>query len=136
MERHPHCSTAQAHPHQSFQSKVYQGDQMAQNRTYTTEQIAVVARELREAAGAQEERFTGDQVVDLLDGEIRTLRQRGFTDDRITSLLAGFDVELKKNQIERRSRAPGSLLRRLLWDRYRASQWQFEELPRIPHASR
>ena len=97
---------------------------MAQTRTYTTEQIAVVARELREAAGAQEERFTASQVLDLLDGEIRSLRQRGFTDERITALLAGFDIELKKNQIERRSRAPGNLLRRVLWDRVNASQHQ------------
>lgn len=109
---------------------------MAQNRTYTTEQIAVVARELREAAGAQEERFTASQVIDLLDGEIRTLRQRGFTDDRITGLLSGFDIELKKGQIERRSRAPGNLLRRVLWDRARASQRQFDEGPGVPHPSR
>jgi hypothetical protein len=109
---------------------------MAQNRTYTTEQIAVAARELREAAGAQEERFTAVQVIDLLDGEIRTLRQRGFTDDRITSLLVGFDIELEKNQIERRSHAPKNLLRRLLWDRARATQWQFDEGPRAPQVSR
>jgi hypothetical protein len=87
---------------------------MSQNRTYNTEQIAIVARELRQAAGAQEELFTGAEVIDLLDGEIRTLRQRGFTDERITGLLSGFDIELKKNQIRRSSRAPNRLLRHML----------------------
>ena len=91
-------------------------------KTYTIDQIAVAARELREAAGADEERFTGSQVVDLLDGEIRSLRQRGFTNERITGMLASFDIEIKKDTIERRSRAPGNLLRRLLWDRAAQSQ--------------
>ncbi len=102
---------------------------MAQNRTYTIDQIAIAARELREAAGTEAERFTGTQVIDLLGGEIQILRERGFTDDRITRLLQGFDIELKKGQIERRSRGPGNLIRRLLWDRFHSRRQLFDELP-------
>lgn len=109
---------------------------MAQTRTYTIDQIAIAARELRDAAGTDEERFTGTQVIDLLGGEIQILRERGFTDDRITGLLTGFDIELKKGQIERRSRAPGNLIRRLLWDRIRSRRMQFDDQPRQAHPSR
>ena len=109
---------------------------MKQNRSYNTEQIVTAARELRQAAGAQEEVFTGAEVIDLLDGEIRILRQRGFTDERITGLLSGFDIELKKNQINRSSRAPNSLLRRMLWDRGYASRRQSDEGDGAPPPSR
>ena len=90
---------------------------MFNTRTYSIDQIAIAARELRQAAGANEERFTGNQVVELLGGEIQILRARGFTDDRITRLLTGFDIDLKPGQIERRSRASGNLIRRMLWSR-------------------
>lgn len=106
---------------------------MAHNVTYTIDQIALAARELRDAAGAQEERFTGGEVIDLLQGEIRLLRDRGFTDDRITRLLTGFDIELKPGQIERRSRGPGNFIRRLLYDRLNGRHYRhdrFGELPR------
>jgi hypothetical protein len=109
---------------------------MAQNRTYTIDQIAIAARELREAAGSDEERFTGTQVIDLLGGEIQILRERGFTDDRITGLLNGFDIELKEGQIERRGRGPGNLIRRLLWDRIHSRREIFDDLPRAADASR
>jgi hypothetical protein len=99
---------------------------MADKRTYTIGEIAIAARELREAAGALEERFTGAQVIDLLGGEIRILRERGFTDDRITRLFTGFDIELKPRQIERRSRTPINLIRRLLWGRFHSRQMQFD----------
>ena len=102
---------------------------MAHTRTYTIDQIAIAARELREDAGTEAERFTATQVIDLLGGEIQILRERGFTDDRITRLLQGFDIELKKGQIERRSRGPGNLIRRLLWDRFHSRRDQFDELP-------
>ena len=85
--------------------------------TYTIDQIALAARELREAAGADPERYTSAEVVNLLSGEIEILRQRGFSDERITHLIAGFDIELKPRQIERRSQSPGNLIRRLLWGR-------------------
>lgn len=109
---------------------------MAQTRTYTIDQIAIAARELREAAGTETERFTSTQVIDLLGGEIQILRQRGFTDDRITGLLNGFDIDLKKGQIERRSRGPGNFIRRLLWNRFYSSRDQFDDLPGAPHLSR
>ena len=110
---------------------------MAQTRTYTIDQIAIAARELRDAAGADEERFTGTQVIDLLGGEIQILRERGFTDDRITGLLSGFDIELKKGQLERRSRGPGNLMRRLLWDRLHSRREIFDQPPgTVPHPSR
>jgi NAD(P)H-nitrite reductase large subunit len=109
---------------------------MATNRTYTTEQIAVVGRELREAAGALEERFTADEALDFLDGDIQALRHRGFTDQRITDLLTGFDLELNKNQVERRSKSPGNLLRRVILNRINGTQWQFDEPPIALHGTR
>ena len=36
---------------------------MAVEAMYTADQVATAARELREAAGADEELFTGDQVI-------------------------------------------------------------------------
>ena len=84
---------------------------MAAKRTYTRDQIVTAARELREAAGVVEARFTGDQVIDMLGGEIQILRERGFTDERITGLFTGFDIELKPRQLERRSRTPINWIR-------------------------
>jgi hypothetical protein len=100
---------------------------MADKRTYTIDQIAVAARELREAAGAQVERFTGTQVIGLLENEIRMLRERGFTDERISGLFTGFDIDVKTAQIERRSverrsNAPGNLITRMIWGRIQANQ--------------
>jgi hypothetical protein len=84
-------------------------------KTYTIDQIAVAARELREAAGADPERYTAAEVASLLAGEIEILRQRGFTDERIAGLLTAFDIDLQPRQIERRRRTPANLIRRLLW---------------------
>lgn len=100
---------------------------MLQPRTYSIDQIATAARELRQAAGADEERFTGPQVAELLGGEIQILRERGFTDDRIAHLLNGFDIDLKPGQIERRSRTAGNLIRRMLWNRIPARPEQLME---------
>jgi hypothetical protein len=86
---------------------------MADKRTYTADQIATAARELREAAGdnavrelrevegTNEKRFTGAQVIAMLDDEIRILRERGFTDERIAELFNGFDIEVTAQQIAR-----------------------------------
>ena len=90
---------------------------MSTKKTYTIDQIAVAARELREAAGADPERYTSAEVASLLAGEIEILRQRGFTDERITGLITAFEIDIKPSQIERRSRTPANLIRRLLWDR-------------------
>ena len=100
----------------------------ANPRTYTIDQIAVAARELREAAGADPERYTGAEVVSLLSGEIEILRQRGFTDKRITDLISGFDIDLKPRQIERRKQTPANLIRRLLWGRLNRARTQPNQL--------
>ena len=97
---------------------------MANKKTYTIDQIAVAARELREAAGAEEERYTGAEVISLLEGEIQILRQRGFTDKRITDLFTGFEIEVKPGQIERHSNTHGNLITRLLWGRIQTHPMQ------------
>jgi hypothetical protein len=74
---------------------------MENQQTYTTDQIATAARELREAAGVNEEQYTGDQVIAMLDNEIRMLRERGFTDERIADLFSGFDIAVTPEQIAR-----------------------------------
>jgi len=89
-------------------------------KTYTIDQIAVAARELREAAGADPERYTGAEVATLLAGEIEILRQRGFSDQRITGLITAFDIDIQPSQIERRRQTPFNLIRRLLWGRLRS----------------
>ena len=100
----------------------------ANPKTYTIDQIALAARELREAAGADPERYTGAEVVSLLSGEIEILRQRGFTDKRITDLISGFDIDLKPRQIERRKQTPANLIRRLLWGRLNRARTQPNQL--------
>lgn len=72
---------------------------MDDDQTYTADQVATASRELRNAAGAGEERFTGEQVIAMLDEEIRILRERGFTDERIAGLFNGFDIEVTPEQI-------------------------------------
>jgi hypothetical protein len=100
----------------------------ASPKTYTIDQIAVAACELREAAGADPERYTGVEVVSLLSGEIEILRQRGFTDERIAGLISAFDIEIKPRQIERRSRTPANFMRRLLWGRLNRASIQPSQL--------
>ena len=80
---------------------------MAEELRYTADQVATAARELREAAGADEESFTGAQVISMLDDEIRLLRERGFTDERIAGLLFGFDICVTPEQIAQN--APSSV---------------------------
>ncbi len=72
---------------------------MAEERTYTTTQVAAAARELREAAGTEEEQFTAEQAIEMLDDEIRMLRERGFTNEQIASLFTGFDIEVTTEEI-------------------------------------
>ncbi|HSY35564.1 MAG TPA: hypothetical protein VK814_07440 [Acidobacteriaceae bacterium] len=100
----------------------------AEQKTYTIVQIAIAARELRDAAGARTERFTAAEVASLLEGEIEILRQRGFTDQRITGLMSAFDIDIKPSQIERRSQTPVNLIRRLLWGRLHRAPVQPYEL--------
>lgn len=69
--------------------------------TYTADQVARAARELREAAGASEERFSAAQVVNMLADEVRLLRERGFDDQRIADLFTGFDIQATADDISR-----------------------------------
>jgi len=72
---------------------------MADERLYTTTQLAVAARELREAAGAEEQTVTAGEAIEMLDDEIRLLRERGFSDEQIAGLFTGFDIEVTTEQI-------------------------------------
>ena len=74
---------------------------MQDQPTYTADQVARAARELREAAGASQERFTAAQVVAMLSDEVRLLRERGFSDERIADLFTGFDIEVTPEDISR-----------------------------------
>lgn len=94
----------------------------ANKKTYTIDQIAIAARELREAAGAEQERYTGAEVVAMLEGEIQILRQRGFTDQRIIDLFCGFEIDVTPSQLERRGKAPGNIITRLIFGRIMANQ--------------
>lgn len=69
--------------------------------TYTADQVARAARELREAAGASQQRFTAPQVVAMLSDEVRLLRERGFDDQRIADLFNGFDIQATAEDIAR-----------------------------------
>lgn len=79
---------------------------MPDEPTYTAEQVAQAARELREAAGADEERFTGAQAVSMLREEIRLLRERGFTNAQVADLLTGFDICVSAEDVGRNTAAP------------------------------
>lgn len=96
---------------------------MAANpKTYTIDQIATAARELREAAGVEQERYTGAEVVAALEEEIQILRLRGFSDKHITDLISGFEIEVKPGQLERRSNGAGNIITRLIWGRIHSNQ--------------
>jgi hypothetical protein len=69
--------------------------------TYTADQVARAARELRDAAGASQQRFTAAQVVAMLSDEVRLLRERGFDDQRIADLFTGFDIQATPEDIAR-----------------------------------
>jgi hypothetical protein len=76
---------------------------VANDRTYTADQVAVAARELRQAAGSDADQFSAEQVIAMLGDEIRLLRERGFSDERIADLLSGFDIEVTADDIARPS---------------------------------
>ena len=79
---------------------------MADQQTFTAEQVAVAARELRQAAGTDEERFTPAQAVAMLSAEVRLLRERGFSNGKIADLMTGFDICVTADDIARNTRAP------------------------------
>ena len=66
---------------------------------YTADQVATAARELREAAGSEPESFSAEDVVAMLSDEVRLLRERGFSDERIAELFAGSDIHVSAEQI-------------------------------------
>jgi alkylhydroperoxidase family enzyme len=66
---------------------------------YTPTHLALAARELRDAAGAEEQTVNTSEAIEMLDDEIRLLRERGFTDEQIAALLTGFDIEVTTEQI-------------------------------------
>jgi hypothetical protein len=72
---------------------------MAVDTGYTAAQVATAARELRDAAGAEEQFFSAQQVISMLSEEILLLRERGFTDERIAGLFSGFDIDVTTEQI-------------------------------------
>lgn len=74
---------------------------MQDSPAYTPDQVARAARELREAAGAPQELFTAAQVVSMLADEVRLLRERGFSDERIADLFIGFDIEVTPQEVSR-----------------------------------
>ena len=74
---------------------------MTEELTYTADQVARAARELREAAGTSQQRFTTSQVVAMLADEVRLLRERGFDDQRIADLFTGFDIAVTPDEISR-----------------------------------
>jgi hypothetical protein len=74
---------------------------VADQPTYTADQVARAARDLRDAAGAPQERFTAPQVISMLSDEIRLLRERGFSDERIAELFSGFDIQTSADEIAR-----------------------------------
>ena len=79
---------------------------MPDPQTYTADQVAVAARELRQAAGSDEERFTGADVIRMLSDEVRLLRERGFTDAYIADLLTGFDICVSAADVGQNTAAP------------------------------
>ena len=75
-------------------------------QTYTAAQVARAATELREAAGAEEEAFSAEQVVQMLGDEVRLLRERGMSNERIADLMTGFDIQVSAEQLEQWSGDP------------------------------
>lgn len=78
---------------------------MPDQPTYTADQVARAAKELRDAAGAPEEQFTAPQVISMLSDEVRLLRERGFSDERIADLFNGFDINASADEIARYAEA-------------------------------
>ena len=80
---------------------------MADEAEYTTEQVTIAARELLQAAGSETDASpiaaagpfsTKDPVAALSEG-VHLLRVRGFTDERIASLITGFDIEVSAEDV-------------------------------------
>ena len=83
---------------------------MAENKTYTADQVATAARELRNAAGTGEEHFPKEQVISMLGDEIRLLRERGFNDQAIADLCSGFDIDITADELAQHSPHRSSII--------------------------
>ena len=79
-----------------------------ETRRYTAEEITTAARDLQDAAGSPEvllhvpegQDFNVEQAINLLSAEIRILRERGFSNERIADLFTSFDIEATAADIE------------------------------------
>lgn len=77
-------------------------------KRFTADQIVVAARDLQDAAGTPEkpievssdETYTLEQAIHLLGTEIRLLRERGFSNERIAGLFTSFEIEAKAADLE------------------------------------
>ncbi len=75
---------------------------------YTADQIMIAARDLQDAAGSPEKPievsddglYSLEEAISLLSAEIRILRERGFSDERIADLFTGFDIEATAADIQ------------------------------------
>jgi hypothetical protein len=79
-----------------------------ETQLYRADAIIVAARDLQDAAGSPEKpievpanvEYTLGEAIALLSPEIRILRERGFSDERIASLLTGFEIEATASDVE------------------------------------
>jgi hypothetical protein len=79
-----------------------------ETKRYTAATIMVAARDLQDAAGSPEkpievlddELHTQGNAIALLSTEIRILRERGFSNERIADLFTGFEIEATAADIE------------------------------------
>lgn len=78
-------------------------------RRYTADTIIIAARDLQDAAGTPEnpievlddQDYSLEQAIQLLSTEIRILRERGFSDERIADLFTSFEIQATTSDIER-----------------------------------
>ena len=71
-----------------------------QATTYTAAQIAAAARSLREAAGAEEERFPLTQALSMLGDEIRLLHDGGSDDTAIAAAFTRAGINATADQVQ------------------------------------
>jgi hypothetical protein len=67
--------------------------------SFTLEQVQTAQRELRDAAGVPYTGFSLEQTIALLSSEILLLRERGFSNQSIADLLAGFDIPVTPDDL-------------------------------------
>ena len=78
-----------------------------EEQTYSAADIITAARDLQDAAGSpekpievsNEQAYTLEQTVILLSAEIRILRERGFSDERIADLFTSYDIRASAKDI-------------------------------------